>query len=312
MSVLIPLNFKTMLRKLHIAEHFDFFENGIIKGLSTLIAGLTALGGVFAALQVAFAREDAFYKKSLSSALTGDLANAHQARVSLFTFFWANVSVFKYLGDESKIEAADKLQQLHKTYKSLPTSAYQDTSGMMTNFLQDCKSSEWLPYIQSLGITYLIDKMEDANVEFKAMYIDRSVDKEHVADIGNAQEVRAAVDNSFDTLVEAVNAVWVSNEIGAKDPTMRANLIAVRDIIEAAIHQAQTNLARRKRHKTPDSDKTDEGTQTPDTTPPAPPPPPSGTQNPENTLPNGPDTTQNPDGDRPHVLDPDEHPPAGE
>ncbi|MDR2497571.1 MAG: DUF6261 family protein [Tannerellaceae bacterium] len=308
MTRFIPINFKALLRHLHIAEHYDFFEHSIIARLSTLMTAVTALTGIFNVLKETFLREDAYYKQSLASALTAEIANLHEQRIAGFNFFWTYAGMFKYWGDAAKILAAEKLQFLYKTYKSLPRQSYQDASGMMTNFLQDCNVNEWKQYIQALGLTFILDKIMEANTAFKDLYVDRAVDKEHIADIGKAVEIRTGVDDAFESLVDAINVAWRTNEVDAKDPALRAKLIEIRELINASIHQAQTTLTRRGHHKPKDDDNTDEGTQTP-ITPPTPPTP--GTQQPNTDLPDAPPTEQNP-SDGPHHLDPNEHPAMGE
>ncbi|MDR2495557.1 MAG: DUF6261 family protein [Tannerellaceae bacterium] len=311
MSKFISSHFKVMLRKLHNAEHFEFFANGIIAGLQSLIASVASLAGIFDALKIVFQKEDAMFKLSQASILTSDITALHEKRLALFSFFWHYVTIFKYLGDTAKALAAEKLLFLKNTYKDLPTAAYQDVSGLMTNFLQDCESNAWKPYIQLTGLSFLVTQMATDNEAFRDLYRERSIDQEHVAGMGKLAEIRVDMDNAFDAFVDAVNVAWQANEIGAKDPAVRAALISAREIITAAIHQAELNLAHRGRHKKQD-DKTDDGTQTtdpanpggtPGTTP--------GTQQPNTDRPEAHDTTQNPT-DEPHHLDPGEHPFAGE
>ncbi|MDR2498001.1 MAG: DUF6261 family protein, partial [Tannerellaceae bacterium] len=284
MTRLIPVNFKTLLRKLRIGEHFEFFYSGIINGLATLITTYATPNSMYNALKTAFQREDAYYKQSQASTLTPELAAFHEQRIGLFVFFWNYVSAFKYLGDAAKTLAAEKLQFLRNNYKATTSVGYLETSGMLTNFLEDCQKNEWKTLIQLLGLMFIIDKMTEANTSFQGLYVERSTDKEQIADIGKWDEIRFDVNGAFEAMIEAINIEWRANELGAKDQAIRTNLNNIKDVVAGAIHQAELTLARRGHKKTTDDGASDEGTQTPDTTnPPAP-----------DTPPQAPDTTNPP------------------
>jgi hypothetical protein len=311
MNKFFSLHFKKILIKLHAGEHYDFFQNGIIHALLTVIATLPTLSPIFGALQSVFQREDDVYKQSLAATQTGAITFLHEKRIALFNHFWSSVAMAKYYNNPALAQAAEKLQFLRNNYKHIPTANYQDASGMMTNFLEDCLKPEWKPSIEALDLLAIITMEQTTNEEFKALYVERSIEKTATAEIGKLSEIRTEVDSAFDAFIENVNVAWRTNEMVAKDATVRNGLLEVRRIITAAITQAETNLARRGHHKTKDDDKndnTDDGTQTP-ITPPTPPPP--GTQQPNTDRPDASQTTQNPT-DEPHHLDPNEHPAMGE
>ena len=324
MNKLVSIHYKKLLTKLHIGEHYDFFQNGIIQGLMTLVAALGMVGDMFNALKAVFQREDDFYKQSLASALTSEITALHEKRIAVFNFIWYSASMAKYYNVAAKTLAAEKLLFLRNNYKHLPAASYQDASGIMTNFLEDCLNNEWKPLLELLDLWNLVLLAQDANNAFKVLYRERSVDKETVIEMGKLSEIRADVDSTFDALIETINVAWRTNEMGAKDQTVRASLLEVRRLIDAAVHQAELTLARRGHHKK-DDDKDNNGTgtpggttpstpggstQNPDTTNPAAPNTPN--QNPDTTNPAAPDTpNQNPSGG-PHPLDPNEHPSMGE
>ncbi|MDR2498161.1 MAG: DUF6261 family protein [Tannerellaceae bacterium] len=283
MHKLISILFKSLLRKLHIAEHADFYERGIIKPLIALMSALPMASGVFNSLQTVYQKEDDLFKQSQASILTPDITALHEKRIALLVFFWHYVSMSKYFDDAALVQATDKLLFLKNNYKELPLANYTDANGLMTNFLEDCEKPEWAPLIQTLGLTALVVKMKTAHEAFKDLYTDRSFDKTHIAQMGKISEIRTEVDATFDAFVNILNAAWTTNELGAKDATIRTNLLEVKEHIIAAIHQAEINLARRGVHKVKDDGTTDEGTQAPDTTnPPAPETPP---QQPDITIP---------------------------
>ncbi|MDR2496806.1 MAG: DUF6261 family protein [Tannerellaceae bacterium] len=273
------------------------------------------LNSIFTALQTAFAKEDNLYKQSQAAFQTPEIHTLHDARVAYFNFLWDCVNIIKYKNDPSLTNAIARLEFLHHTYVHLPGENYYDMIGTMTNFLQDCELPEYHAALQLLSdaelfnLIKIVAEAKTANDTFKTLYHERSIDKVHVAALGRLTALRLDVDDAFVTFVDAVNIAWTSNELGAKDPDIRQHLVEVKDIITAAIQEAQLTLSRRGHHKPKDDGKEDEGTQTPDTTPPT--PPTGGTQTPNTDRPAAPPTEQNPT-DEPHHLDPNEHPAMGE
>ncbi|MDR2497397.1 MAG: DUF6261 family protein [Tannerellaceae bacterium] len=309
MNKLISFSFKTVIKKLLAGEHYDFFHRGIIDPLTALMASLPSLSGIFSLLSTTFTKEDELFKKSQASILTSDITTLHEKRLGLFAYLKHSIEIVRYSDVPAELQALQKLLFLLKTYSNISSATYSDQTGLMDNFIQDCLGSIYLPSIQLLGLLQQVNRVKDVNEEFGVLYTERSMEKAVQADKGNWREVRDNVDDVFNTLVEAININWTTNELGSKEPALRANLIQVKEIIVAAISQAELNLSRRGRHKK-DGDKNDSGTQTPDQVNPTDPNNP--TQKPNTEKPKAPDISdQNPSGG-PHVLDPDEHPPAGE
>jgi hypothetical protein len=310
MQKLINIQVRTLLKSLHNGEHFRFYDSAIIKTLAPLMTSLPQMSGMYNALKTVFDREDALLKLSQGSILTKDIRFLNGKRSVYYSYLWASVAVFRYENLASNIQqAVETLEFLRNTYKDLLYANYADMSGMMINFLQDCEKPAYKPSIQLLGLTEIVNKIKAAEEEFDTLYDERAFNKEQIADLGKLVEVRPEVDDAFVTLIDAINFTWTANEMGAKDATLRANLIEAKDHIAAAIHQAELVLARRGHHKAKEDDKKDEGAQAPDTTnPPAPETPP---QQPDTTNPPAPDTPpQQPDTTIPPINPEDLNPPA--
>ena len=287
MKGFISLNCKTVLGKLHNAEHADFFERGIISTIKTLVASLPIVVAVFAVLESAWNKEDALFKQSQASEHTKRIAWLHEKRIALYLFFWYCVYITGFDEDALSMKAADELQFVHNNYKEIGSANYSDTNGLMTNFIEDCEKPQWQQHIQTLNLMPLLTKMKTAHNELKGLYSERSFDKEVMAQLGKLRQIRGEVDTIFINVIESVNAAWIANEYGAKDQTVRANLIEVKEHIAAAVHQAELTLARRGAHHS------------------------SHTQNPDTTLPDAPYTPpQNPDANPPAVNPDDLNPPS--
>ncbi|MDR2499224.1 MAG: DUF6261 family protein [Tannerellaceae bacterium] len=257
MDKFISFRFKLLLRRLNIAEHYDFFDSFIIAGLLTTAGTIAMTSDVFNLLRTAFGREDALYKQSQASAQTAKIAYLHEKRIALYLHFWHCVNMTKYYDNPAMTQATKTLLFLKNNYKNLPGASYQDASGIMTNFLEDCEKSEWKPSIETLNLMDTVDMTKAANDAFKSLYMERSIDKVTVVEMGKLGEIRREVDMAFEALVETLNVAWRSNEMGAQDESLRDQLLDARLNINSAIHQAQLNLSHRKHHKKEKKEETD-------------------------------------------------------
>ncbi|MDR2497157.1 MAG: DUF6261 family protein [Tannerellaceae bacterium] len=303
MNKLVTLTYKTILRRLNNGAHADFFER-LIALLIPLMNNFPALLSVFNKLNSEYQREDTLFKQSTASALTGEIRTQHDKRLAYFSFFWSSVEIVRFAVDQAKLQAMQKLLFLKKVYIKLPTQDYTNVSGLMTNFLQDCNNTVYKPSVEALDLMSLVTEMFSANESFKTLYSERSVDKVDVSHLGTLSAARLDVDQALNNFVDAINALWIANEIGAKDADLSSKLVAVSDVLTALVRQAQLNLAHRGvHHTTGETDENngneDAGTETPDPEDP-PTEPPTDTQDPNITLPG------------PGPVDPNEHPPAGE
>ncbi|MDR2495992.1 MAG: DUF6261 family protein [Tannerellaceae bacterium] len=255
MKKLFPISFKTLLKRLYIGEHFSFYEGPVIEGLKGLLDNLPTVKGMLDSLKIVFSLEDSLFKLSQASFLTGNIARLNEERVAHFIFLWRCVEMADYLPGADVKLAADRLKFLHHTYRALPEMAYYNLSGNMSNFLQDCGIAVNQQAIQLLSSALLIDlahyinKIKTAHETFMSLYQERSVSRTHVSEIGRLSKVRFEVDAAFDALIDSINVAWAANELGPQDAAVRQNLMDVRDIISAAVHQAQSNLAHRGYHR---------------------------------------------------------------
>ena len=294
MKKFLSVYYKVSLKKLFIGEHFAFYES-LINTLEPIAGNINTVEDLFNALKIAFNREDALFKQSLASLLTSDIVKFHTKRLAYFLFFWKCVDLCEQEDAADVKEAVRTLKFLHKTYEKIPSENYFDMSGTMTNFLQDCASPTYLPSIQLLStgrpfdLTVVLSVIGGSNTSFKAIYQNRAISNEHIAQLGNLSEIRYEVDTAFSGVIDSINVAWASNELVAKDPALRQKLLEAKEVIIADIHQIELNLSRRGHHLTA-----------------------SPTQTPDISNPAAPDTPpQTPGNNTPPTIDPDElNPPA--
>ncbi|MDR2496785.1 MAG: DUF6261 family protein [Tannerellaceae bacterium] len=306
----ISILFKTSVRKLRIGEH-EYFYSALIAVLNALVGTVPSLVPIFTVLKNKVASEAELYKIVLASALTPELLFLHRQRISAFGLFKHTVGHAEFSKVAAVLQAHNILRPLVNTYKNIGKGSYMNISGMFSNFIIDCEKAEYSPFLQTLALILLLAEMKNVNNQFKDKFIERAIDKENVSRKGSLASARTEVDGAFEIFIDAINSAYLLNELGAKDPTLRANLTNLIVPINAELTEVKNLLAHRGHHKPKDDGKEDGGTQTPITPPTPPPPPETGTQNPNTDRPDASQTTQNPT-DEPHHLDPNEHPAMGE
>jgi hypothetical protein len=268
MNKLITIIYKTIIRRLYNAEHADFYDR-LITLLIPKMNNLPALQPVFNKLKNDYQREDDLFKLGTASVLTGEIRTQHEKRLAFFSFFWNCVEIIRFSTDQPKLQAMQKLLFLKNIYIKLTTQTYANVSGLMTNFIEDCNNATYKPSVDALDLQGPVDEMHNANESFKTLYSERSIDKVDVTNLGKLSEVRLDVDQTLNTYVDAVNALWIANELGAKDSDLSSKLMEVNDILVALVRQAQLNLSHRGvHHNTSGNDENngneDVGTETPD------------------------------------------------
>ncbi|MDR2497911.1 MAG: DUF6261 family protein [Tannerellaceae bacterium] len=268
MQKFIAIPFKTVLKTLYIGEHFNFYESSIIIPLEALLDNLPTMKEMLDALKSSFAVEDTLFKRSQASIFTPDIARLNDERVAYFIFLWRCIEMADLLPGADVKHAADRLKFLHHTYKDLPEMNYYDMSGAMTNFLQDCETAVYQQATQTLSsalfidLAHYINRMKAVHDNFMELHQKRSISREHVAEMGRLSEVRFDVDAAFAALIDSANVSWTANEMGAQDAVISHDLLAVKEVVDAAIHQAQFVLAHRGFHRKKKEDKEDVATET--------------------------------------------------
>ncbi|GEM_PF-1859609 len=254
----------TLLQRLKNAEHFDLMDavHDEVKQHKDSIEGISTVWNTFYA---AFLKEDELYKISLKLEGTSEVKAADEKRDATFLELKREIEYRQYSKTEEEKAAADRLKHVLNNYKQANTAAYAENSAMLTNLIQDLRAPEYTQPVSRLGLSALVDRLEAENNAFKAVYRGRSKE-DYLHRQESLSNARAVTDKAFLALTDALNAIYLSNELREKDETVRQTLGGLIDAINSYLLQSEKVYARRvpsyKTTKTGEEG-TEEGTDPP-------------------------------------------------
>jgi hypothetical protein len=286
MDFIINEPIKTGLGALYNSEHFDVCQKNIVEPLTVPIQTVPSLVPAFLIVQGNFVRIDNLFKNSRTASQTKEIEHLYHYSRALFGLYKHAVYAASISTEAAEVAAAKILEPLLKIYKEVPGATYAQQSGLLANFAVDCGKPTYLPSATSLGLNPLAARLLTVNNTFGSLIEERGLEKEVAMGEGTLAEAREAMDSSIVVMIALVNNNYTLNELGAKDPVLRGNLLQIAMIINFAIHRIKQIIASRGHSSGGSSGgggTTDEGTQAPDiTNPPAPETPP---QQPDITIP---------------------------
>jgi hypothetical protein len=90
-----------------------------------------------------------------------------------------------------------------------------------------------------------VDDLEAYNIGLDDLYIKREQDKAFVHGLGTLSDYRPLVDQALFDLIGDLNSAYRRNELGAKNPTLKAALERIANTVIGFFDKMHNNLARR-------------------------------------------------------------------
>jgi hypothetical protein len=246
------------LKNVRNAEHFQFHWT-IVSFLSTVINKILALFQLWTIYSTDFRIEDTLYKQSRKASETKKLKDAHTMRDKLFRLIKLAIDTATLNPDSQMQNAAQHLKDLFEVYKNASQKTYLESTALITNLIQDLEKPENAAYVELLELTASVDALAAQNRAFDLLYNKRSESNYNKKEQGSMSKARIKVDKSYYDLVSAVNAIYQSNELMAKDKDLRDLLADIIDTMNSYIEQIELVYARRNaKYKAKKSNGSDE------------------------------------------------------
>ncbi len=237
------IKLKFDLTRARNAEHYQFHSDmlGILTPAFCAARELTELRIDYQSL---FDIENDCYLRNRNYQDTPEVEAADKKRDDLFIFCSQTISTGIYSPVTDYQTAAKRLYFLLKPYINAPRLSYTANTAAVADFVQKMKEEANAADIATLGLTDAIDALETANNRFNALYTGRSAELLSRATSDTMKSIRPRVDTAYQTTAEAINALYLVNELTTKNSSTRQELETVIDRMNAITIQLQTVLSR--------------------------------------------------------------------
>ncbi len=237
------INLKFDLSRARNAEHYQFHSDmlGIFTPAFCEDRNLTELRIDYQSL---FDIENDCYLRNRNYQDTPEVEATDKKRDDLFLFCSQTISTGVYSPVADYQAAAKRLYYQLKPYINAPRLSYSANTAAVADFVQKMKEEANATDIATLGLTTAIDALETVNNQFNALYTGRSAELLSRATSDTMKSIRPRVDLSYRTTAEAINALYMVNELTTKNSSTRQALETVIDRMNAIIIQLQTILSR--------------------------------------------------------------------
>jgi hypothetical protein len=241
---------KFSLSHLRNEEHFQLMREvaSLIKDAPETFK--TKWSVVIDNFDAAVENEDAVIEKIRKSSFTDPITQLDKFRDALYHGIRVIVDAFTNSLDPSIVLAAKELKIIFDHYGSASNKGYAEESAMLYNLLQDLQAGEM--HISQLGLTELINKLNNANTELESLVSNRNEETGDRTLVGTASDARKDADIAYTQLVTLL-------ETEAMLSTAEKNeYIAFIARLNATLEKYHTLLAKRNARKplpsSPDED----------------------------------------------------------
>ncbi|MDR2809667.1 MAG: DUF6261 family protein [Tannerellaceae bacterium] len=235
-----------ILERLRNAEHYDLMNRIIanVEGISMKPASLLPMWNAF---KEAFERENLVFRWAARVRETDAIVAAHKKRKATYMAIKYLIEAASYGIIPSAKEAADSLLRMMEKYKRANYIPMNEASALYTNLIEEFADERYAAKVALIPTAdAAIVRLDRENETFKNLYAIRSLGEEEMKIKGTMQEARKATNRTFIVWAEALNALYLINEVQAdKDMEMSATLYNMIMGVDAYLHRHETIYARR-------------------------------------------------------------------
>lgn len=226
------------------AEHYNLYLQ-TLNNVSEDFANKYKISPFRDKLVAAFKEEDEAYLQTQAFANTDEIYEKDAASDDRFRYVWLSVQSKLLSPVKAEAEAAKKVTFEIKVYAGAFSKPFAENIAMVTDMVKKLQSDELVPSVQALGLTDAVEALKKANEEFIDIYSRRADEKRVRSVTDNLKKIRPEVDKSAREMFEAINALFLVNELVEKDTAKASELGAVIDAVNAHIVEFSTTLSRR-------------------------------------------------------------------
>ena len=225
------------------AEHYGLYSD-IIEAIPAELAEKYQLTPLHSVCVNVFGIENDCHLRNQGYKNTEAIEAEDKKRDDLLLALAQTVEAYTRLPIAEKAEAAKRLNFLLKPYRDAYRLPLAQETANIRDFILKMKEEENATDIETLGLTEMVTLLDEANKSFNALYKGRSGEILVRSTSDTMKTIRPKVDAAFSQLFDAVNGLYIVNELTTKDATKRQELGKVIDDINSLLIQLQKTLIR--------------------------------------------------------------------
>ncbi len=238
-KILVPFS----LYEARNAEHYGLYSD-IFESIPQELAEKYHLTPIYSTCVNLFGIENDCHLRNQGYKNTEAIEQGDKKRDDLMLAIAQTIEAFTRLPIAEKAEAAKRLNFLLKPYRNVTRLPYAQESANIRDFVLKMAEEANAADIETLGLTEMMTLLDEANQAFMALYKGRSGEIRVRSTSETMKTIRPKVDAAFAQLFDAINGMYIVNELTTKDATTREELGKVIDDVNSYLIQLQKTLIR--------------------------------------------------------------------
>lgn len=226
------------------AEHYNLYLR-TLNIVTTDFAAKYKLAALREAFATAFDNEDEAYLQSKSFADTKEIDAKDAVRDKRFRHIFLTTESKELSLVEAEVKAAEKVAFAITPYTGAASKPFAENTAMVEDMAKKLQSAEYAPYVQTLGLADAVAALKTANDDFVVAFSRRADEKRIRSVSDNLKKLRPVTDETARKLFEAINALYLVNDLVDKDQAKETEIGTVIDAVNAEIVQFSETLSRR-------------------------------------------------------------------
>ena len=247
-------------------EHVDYHTN-VTEAITPEFAEKYKISKQYSTYTGWFGQEKLIYKPNTGFEQTEDIEAKDRIRDEIALYLKGQIESNLYCPIEAKKAAAKLLEHAMRPYADAHNKSYAENTAEINAWVAVLKSDTYAPAVTELALDEAVAKLDEANQDFKETLNARSREKRKRDEQETMKTIRPKVDDAYVSLVNAINALYLANEIATQDEETRTELGAVIDEINSLIAQLEDVLERRGVKPGTDDEEEEEPESEPEPTP---------------------------------------------
>ena len=225
------------------AEHYELYSD-VFESVPQELAEKYHLTPIYSTCVNLFGIENDCHLRNRGYKDTAAIEAADRKVDELFMVVAQTIETATLMPIEAKAEAGKRLSFYLKPYRNAHTLPYAQETANIRDFVLKMAEEANAADIETLGLTEMMTLLDEANKSFNALYKGRSGEIRVRSTSDTMKTIRPKVDAAFSQLFDAINGMYIVNELTTKDATTREELGKVIDDINSYLIQLQKTLIR--------------------------------------------------------------------